>query len=381
MNLKEIKQSRPVISKSREPVATKESIWNRDISIGGGKISDKEKFTLYHQLFNLIDAGIDIRNAFEVLENQIKAKKTREKIAKIRRDVVNGKTLSDSMADSKYFSKYEYYSIRIGEETGKLGEVLSQLFVFFEEKMSQKKQVISALSYPILIFVSSLGAVSFMMLFIIPLFEDIFQRFGNNLPWITQQILALSEFFKENYGYFLIGFLMIFILNKVFSKNVEYKRIKEKLILNMPVFGPLYRTIFLARFCTSMSLLIKSEVPIINSLDMVKNMINFQHLEHPIVEIREDIIAGSSLHDSMSRYKIFDFEMLGLVKVGEEVNRLGDFFEKLSGNYTENVKHKTALLGTVLEPALIIFLGLIVAVILIAMYLPMFELSSNMGIG
>lgn len=380
MNVKQLSKPQTT-SKKKVTEKAKDSIWNKELSIGGNKISDKEKFTLYHQLFNLIDAGIDIRNAFEVLENQIKSKKTREKIAEIRRDVVNGKTLSDSMADSNYFSKYEYYSIRIGEETGKLGDVLSQLHVFFEEKMAQKKQVVSALSYPILIFVSSIGAVAFMMLFIIPLFEEIFTRFGNKLPWITRQILAISEFFKDNTLYFLILIVILIVLNNVFSTNERYQKFKEKIVLNLPVFGELYRTIYLARFCTSMSLLVKSEVPIINSLDMVKNMINFKHLEAPIIEIRKNIIAGSTLHQSMSQFKIFDFEMLGLIKVGEEVNRLGDFFEKLSKNYTENAKHKTALMGTVLEPVLIIFLGLIVAIILVAMYLPMFELSSSMGIG
>ncbi|MEL7145199.1 MAG: type II secretion system F family protein, partial [Bacteroidota bacterium] len=249
-----------------------------------------------------------------------------------------------------------------------------------EEKMSQRKQVVSALSYPILIFVSSLGAVSFMMFFIIPLFEDIFQRFGNQLPWITRKILAISEFFQSNIGYLVLVIVVLLVLNKVFSSNVSLKWVKEYLILKTPVFGPLYRTIYLARFCTSMALLVKSEVPIINALEMVRNMINFQHLEKPIARIQEEIIAGAGLYESMKRYPIFDFEMLGLVKVGEEVNRLGDFFEKLARNYTENVKHKTALMGSVLEPVLIIFLGLMVAIILIAMYLPMFELSSNMGL-
>ena len=356
------------------------SIWNKEISFGGNKISDKEKFTLYHQLYNLIDAGLDIRYAFEILESQIRSRKTREKVAEIRKAVVNGKTLSDAMADSNYFSNYEFYSVRIGEETGRLSEVLKQLFEYFEEKMTQRRQVIGALSYPILIFLSSIGAVAFMMFFIIPLFEDIFKRFGNELPWITRKILSLSAFFQSNFLFIFGGIALFLILNKVFSANLTLKRFKEAAILSTPVFGKLYRTIYLARFCTSMALLVKSEVPIINALEMVRNMIAFQHLERPIAKIREDIIAGMSLHDSMRQFSFFDFEMLGLVKVGEEVNRLGEFFEKLSKNYTEGVKHQTALMGTIIEPALIIFLGLMVAVILVAMYLPMFELSSGMGI-
>lgn len=381
MNINQVRKGTATKTRKKEKNQQTESIWNKEISLEGSKISDKEKFTLYHQLFNLIDAGIDISYAFEVLEHQIKSKKTRTKIAALRKEVLNGKTLSESMADSKYFSKYEYYSIRIGEETGKLNEVLKQLHIFYEEKMAQRKQMIGALSYPLLIFVSSIGAVAFMMLFIIPLFEEIFTRFGDRLPWITRQILALSEFFQQNFLFILLAVVACVVLHRVFSGNQQYKKVQEALILKTPVFGELYRTIYLARFCTSMSLLVKSEVPIISALDMVKNMINFRHLEIPIGEIREKIIAGRSLHLSMSDYKIFDFEMLGLIKVGEEVNRLGDFFGKLSLNYTESARHKTSLMGTVLEPALIIFLGLIVAIILVAMYLPMFELSSSMGIG
>ena len=142
MNIKEISQTKASTIKHRtgeQPAS--ESIWNREISLGGNKISDKEKFTLYHQLHNLIDAGMDIRCAFEVLESQIRSKKTRDKVASIRKEVVNGKTLSDAMADSDYFSKYEYFSIRIGEETGRLGEVLKQLFEYFEEKKLAVKEL------------------------------------------------------------------------------------------------------------------------------------------------------------------------------------------------------------------------------------------------
>ncbi len=381
MNLNDIKTGTvaPKKNVAFDPSNDQQSIWDMEISFGGKGIPDKEKFGLYHQLHNLIDAGIDIRYAFEILENQIKNKKTKQKIAKIRAEVINGKALSNAMEDSGYFTKYEFYSIKIGEETGRLNEVLSQLYDFFEDKIAQRRQVISALSYPVLILLSSVGAVSFMMFLIIPMFEGIFKRFGSKLPWITEVILAISQFLQQNFWYFLLGILLMIGLNKYFSNNKKYQSFKEGIILKTPVFGGLYQSIYLARFCTSMSLLVKSEVPIINALEMVKNMINFQHLEKPINIIREEIINGSSLHKSMQSFSIFDHEMLGLIKVGEEVNRLGDFFHKLANNYTENVKHRTAILGTVLEPAMIIFLGLIVAVILVAMYLPMFELSSNVG--
>jgi len=382
MNVKELKKtssSNKAFQENTKKPGSQTSVWDIEISIGGNKIPDKEKFGLYHQLHNLIDAGIDIRYAFEILENQIKNKKTKTKIAKIRKQVINGKALSEAMEESGYFTKYEFYSIKIGEETGKLNEVLSQLYEYFEDKIAQRRQVVSALSYPILILVSSVGAVSFMMFLIIPMFEGIFKRFGSKLPWITETILSFSEFLQQNIGWIFLGIVVLFGLNRYFSNNVKYQSFKEGIILSLPVFGPLYQAIYLARFCTSMSLLVKSEVPILNALEMVKNMINFQHLEQPIAVIRNEIIAGNNLHDSMKKYAIFDHEMLGLVKVGEEVNRLGEFFQKLAVNYTENVKHKTALLGTVLEPAMIIFLGLIVAVILVAMYLPMFQLSSTIG--
>lgn len=378
MNLSEISHK---ASTTKTSVEKKESIWNKDISLTGNKISDKEKSYIYHQLFNLIDSGIDIRYAFEILENQIKSKKTKEKIAEIHEAVVKGKSLSHAMEDSKYFSNYEFYSVRIGEETGKLNNVLQQLNQFYEDKLSQRRQLTSALSYPILILFASVGAVAFMMFFIIPMFEEVFARFGNKLPWITQVIIDASSFLNQYLWLIALIIASLVALNFYFSKNPTLKTFKERMILAIPVFGEIYRSIFLARFCTSMALLVSSDVPIINALEMVKNMINFRNLEIPIAHIKEQIIGGKSLHQTMSKYKIFDHEMIALVKVGEEVNKLGEFFDKLSNTYTEAVKHKTGLMGTVVEPVMIIFLGLIVGIILIAMYLPMFELSSNVGLG
>ncbi len=376
MNLSDLASNTSSPGKSKK----EESIWNKDISLTGNKISDKEKSYVYHQLFNLIDSGIDIRYAFEILENQIKSAKTRQKIADIHEEVVKGKSLSRAMEESSFFTNYEFYSIRIGEETGKLSNVLQQLYEYYEEKLAQRRQLMNALSYPILILFSSVGAVAFMMFFIIPMFEQVFARFGSDLPWITKVIIDFSKFINRYFWLILFVIAGLIGLNVYFSSNPKLKIIKERVILAIPVFGEIYRSIYLARFCTSMALLVGSDVPIMNALDMVKNMINFRSLEIPISHIRDQIIKGKSLNSTLARYKIFDHEMIALIKVGEEVNKLGEFFDKLSRNYSDSVKHKTGLMGTVVEPVMIIFLGLIVGVILIAMYLPMFELSSNIGL-
>lgn len=355
------------------------SIWNREITLGKPKITDKEKQHLYNQLYNLIDSGIDIRYSFEILEKQIKSKKTAQRIAEIGQLVIEGQSLSKAMRTSQLFTAYEYFSVEIGEETGKLAYVLKQLSLYYDNKLIQRRQIVSALSYPILILLSAIGAVSFMVFFIIPMFEEVFKRFGSDLPLITQYIISFSNLVNDHFLTFLLLVVLLFGINRYLSSNLKYTYFQERLILSLPLIGEIYNKIFLSRFCTSMGLLLSSEVPMISALEMVSNMINYQHLKRPIVEIKACIISGRSLYEAMKDYKVFDHEMIALVKVGEEVGKLAVFFDKLSSNYSEEVKHKTGLLNTVLEPAIIIFLGLVVGVILIAMYLPMFKLSTEIA--
>ncbi len=365
----------------KKKLKEEKSILERDIQLFPHKITDKEKAVIYRQLDVLQRSGVDIKTSFDILFKQIKNKKSKAKLETVLEEVIRGRSLPEAFGEVKDFTPYEVFSLKIGEETGKLSVVLEKLTQYFENKIAQRRQIVSALSYPILIVLTSFAAVTFMIFFIIPMFEEVFLRFGSELPALTKWVIGISKLLKGNAMYFL-GFIGVLVaLFYYFRDNLKFIRFREKVWLKTPVAGEIYRQVYIARFCDSMGLLILSSVPMMNALEMIKKMIGFQHIEETVEKIKKDLIQGRSFTQALEKHKIFDDQMKALIKVGEEVNQLGPFFQKLSQDYTESVKHRTSLLSTFLEPIMIIFLGLVVGLILMAMYLPMFELSSGMEFG
>ncbi len=368
-------------SKPKTKEREKASFLERDIQVFPHAISDKEKIRIYQQLSTLLTAGVDIKTAFDILFKQIKNKKSRAKLEQVLETLIKGKTLSESFAAFSDFTPYEIYSIKIGEETGRLTTVLNKLTLYFEGKISQRRQIVSALSYPAIITLTSIGAVSFMILFIIPMFEEVFARFQGELPGLTKTVIALANGLKGKAPFYAIVLIGLVSIGYYYRKTTRVQYWKEVVILKIPIINEIYKGIYLARFCDSMSLLIHASVPLLTCLEMVEKMIGFQHIQNTLGSIRKDLMQGKTFSSALDIHPIYDDQMKAFVKVGEEVNQLAHFFDKLGTEYTDSVKYKTGLLSTFLEPVMIVFLGLMVGLILVAMYLPMFELSSSMDFG
>lgn len=350
---------------------------NRDITFGSSQLSDKKKEAFYMELSTLLSSGIDLKTALElILFDQAKAK-DKVLFGSVKERLISGNSLSESIKTAGKFSDYEFYSIRIGEETGRLGEVLADLARYFKSAIQQRRKIISAVTYPVIVLSTSLGAVFFMIKFVVPMFADVFLRFGGKLPWITAFIIRLSGFFDNYFLYFILivaGSAGAFIAVK--NKPVT-RKITSSIVLKIPVVGEIVNKIYLARFANTMRLLISTNTPLLHSISLVKQMINFYPIEASLNIVEKDILRGESLHKSLSQFSFYPSKLIQLIKVGEEVNRLDYFFEKVSSQYTEEVEYKTNTISSLLEPLIIIFLGLVVGLILIAMYLPMFQMSNS----
>ncbi len=376
MNIKDFNSQ----NRANEPKEEKASIWNRDISFGSKGMSDKDKSTLYHQLKTLIGSGVDIKTSLELVGDQLTRKKSRETLKNVLASLVAGRSLHQAFQKAGQFSNYEFISLKIGEESGRLTEVLQTLSTYFDQRLEQRRQITSALSYPILIVLSSIGAVAFMMLFIIPMFEEVFKRFGSDLPALTLVIISISKFFSS-YGMLLFITLLALSATIYFlSKTVKMQRLGENMLLRAPYIGRLYLDIQLSRCAASIALLVHANVPINQTLDFVSQMVRMHHLRDALNLAQKRILKGHPLHLALNDNFVFDKNFLSLVRVGEEVNRLGEFFEKLSVEYASSASYRTKQLNTFLEPLMIVFLGLVVGLILVAMYLPMFQLSTSLEI-
>ncbi|WP_257668264.1 type II secretion system F family protein [Parapedobacter tibetensis] len=336
---------------------------------------DKQKEAFYHELGILLTAGIDLKSTLDMLIGQQQNKRNKAMLSQVQEAVVQGSSLSGAMQQHTPFSAYEYHSVQIGEETGKIAPVLQDLALYFRKRLKQKRQITSALTYPCIVVLTSMGAIFFMMNFIVPMFADIFQRSGSDLPPITQFIVSVSTFTRKYLPLTLLALVALAIWLYTQRLTGWYRKWMAQLMLHLPIFGSMVRKIYLARFCNSMALLTGAKVPLIRALQLCKQMVGFYPIERSLVTVEDRILHGHSLHSSLAAYAIYDSKLISLVKVGEEVNQLADFFGKVADQYNDEVEYQSATIAALLEPLIIIFLGLFVGLILIAMYLPMFQMG------
>ena len=355
-----------------------EGLLSREITLFSSQLSDAKKERFYSELQILLAAGIDIKSALDIIIEEQKKKTDQALFAAISEQVIAGSSLSEAIRSSEKFSNYEYYSLQIGEESGRLIDVLKELTSFYNNKIKQKRQFTSALSYPLLVMVTAFGAVFFMMNFIVPMFAGVFSRFGQDLPALTKTIIVLSDWTSQNYHFFLLFLAALGVFYFTQRSKNWFRKYASALLIRLPLIGKVVQKIYLAQLCQSLALLISAKVPLIRAIQLVQKMIAFYPIQSSLTATEANIMAGSNLFDSFSQFPFYPKRLLSLVKVGEETNKLDLIFQKLADQYTEEVEYQTSILGSLIEPALIIFLGLMVGVILVAMYLPLFQLGTGL---
>ena len=355
------------------------SFLQKEITLFGSPFSNKVKEDFYTELSVLLKAGVNLKVALELIQNSQKKKQNKDTLNFISEDLISGQSLSNAIQVQKPFTDYEYYSLRIGEETGTLGQVTEQLGDFYARKNEQRRNLINALTYPIIILTTAVLVVAFMLQFVVPMFEDIFRQQNVELPAITKFIIKLSGLMKD-YGWIVLTIIAVLLFSKrLFNKKQGYKRFKDNLILKLPFIGSFVKTVYLSQFTQAVSLLTASKVPVVNSIQLVKQMIDFYPLQSALEQVEQDILKGKSLSQSLSEHHFFDDKMIALVKVSEETNQTEYIFDRLNKQYNTQVQQQSKMLSTLMEPFIILFVGILVGVILIAMYLPMFKLSSVIG--
>lgn len=350
---------------------------DRDIRLFGQSLNDKKKEAFYAELQILLKSGTDIRSAFEIIISEQESSQMKQLYQGIYQSVLHGNSLSEALNQSGKFSSYEYFSLKIGEETGNIVYVLKNLREYYKKRIKLRRSFINAITYPVMVVCTAFLAIVFMLNFIVPMFEDVFQRFQGELPSLTQGVIDLSNAVSDNMGIIGVLLLFIFVGIMVSRKKVWFRELTATIALKTPVLGKLLKKIYLARFCQSMAMLISSKTPMLTALQLVKKMINFIPFENVIEKIENDVFKGVPLHEGMGKYGFFDKRIAALTKVGEGVNELDGIFHELAEQYSEEVEHQTGMLNNLLEPIMIIFVGGMVAVILIAMYLPLFQLSTS----
>jgi type IV pilus assembly protein PilC len=350
---------------------------NRDIHLFNTGLSDRKKEGFYSELAILLSSGIDIRTSLEIIVEEQTNTAQKELFTGIYDRVIGGQSLSEALFQTEKFTLYEYYSLKIGEESGKIREVLTELTLYFSKRIKQRRQLTSALTYPVMVIFTALLAVFFMLKFIVPMFTEVFKRFQGELPPLTRFIIAMSGSFSRYAGIFIAIVLLTIFMAWLFRKKPWYRKYTTGLLLKTPLMGMIINKIYLARFCQSMALLLGSKTPMLRAIQLVRDMIGFYPFEQALHTIENDVLHGKLLNQSMQQFPVFDKRILALTRVAEEVNQLDKVYANLNTQYSQELEHQIGIIGNILEPAMIVIVGLLVAVILISMYLPLFQLSTS----
>lgn len=350
---------------------------NRDFQLFGSKtLSDSDKETFYSDLHVLVSSGLDLRSALELMVEEGGNEKTRNVLASVKKGVFAGRPLSSVLMDSEGFSEYEVHTLKIGEETGSLAVVLADLAKDYSDRIRLKRELISAFSYPVMVTVIAFGAVTFMLVFVVPIFTDFFSRMGRELPWLTRQVIGFSDALVANWWLVFLAIVGAVLPIVIWREKDWFKDYRDRLLLRIPILGDILKASKLARFTGSMAFMLGTNVNLLRSMNLAADITEFSPIIKAVGQIEKGLIRGESITDLMRSSPIFDPRFVAMVKVGEEVNRLGEVFQHMSGQYSEQVQRKTKLLSTFIEPIMIGFLGVLVGIILVSMYLPLFQMNS-----
>lgn len=343
-------------------------------------IKDKGKYILFSQLYSLLSSGLNFSHSFELLIQGEEKKKETGILKEIYNKVLVGNEFWKSLETVGAFTELDCGVIRIGEETGKIDQSLLFLSDYYQKKNEQKRMLTSALSYPLIVIITAFLVLFFMITVVVPMFEQVYSRMGGNLPEVTQFIIRLSSHFPSVITVTSIILLCLITVKLLYGKTEEYQQFTSKLLLHIPFIGSLIRKHYQAQFCKLLYLLVSSDVPLLRSLTMLESIIRFYPYRKSFNVIAKGLSRGDSFSKNMERYRdIYDYKLITLIRVGEETNRLPSMLFSQSKDITSELEHELKQLGNILEPILILGVGGIVAFVLIAMYMPMFQLGQTIA--
>ena len=345
------------------------------ISIGG--VSTKALTAFTRQLSTLQDAGLPILRSLQILEQQQKPGLLKAIIGGVAEDVEGGSSLSDSMSKyPKAFDKLYTNMVNAGEAGGVLDLILARLADFMEKAQKLKKKVIGAMIYPSVVISIAVGIVSMIMIFVIPKFEQIFKDFKVNLPEVTVWLLRISRWFANEYGWLwvMLSPIIIVVILRLAKMSEGGRYAVDVIKLKIPILGQIVGKSVIARFTRTLGTLISAGVPILDAINITKETCGNEVYSRALIKVHDAIREGESFADPLRATKVCDAIVVNMVDVGEETGDLDKMLLKVADNYDNDVDVLVGSLISILEPVMVVILGLIVGFIVIALFMPMITL-------
>jgi type IV pilus assembly protein PilC len=345
-----------------------------------GKISTKQLCTFTRQLSTLQDAGLPILRSLKILEGQCRPGVLKNALADVVEDIESGSTLSEAFAKHpKAFDRLYCNMIKAGEAGGALEAILQRLADFKEKSQSLKRRIKSAMVYPAVVITVACAIVGFILYFIIPKFESIFADFGVDLPKMTKFLTAASHVVVRRFWVVILTPIILWIIIKLLYRNRTGAYILDRIKLMIPVMGAIVEKSTVARTMRTLGTLVQSGVPILESLNIVRDTAGNAVFERAFTRIYESIREGETIAQPLREARIVDDIVVNMIDVGEETGELDNMLNKIADNYDEEVETLVESLVSLLEPVMIVVLGGIIGFIVIALFLPLVQLITKLS--
>lgn len=350
-----------------------------DVAFFQPRVKSQDMVIFTRQFSTMIDAGLPLLQGLAILAEQTENKTFKNILKQVAKDVEGGSTLGDALRKHpKQFDDLYVNLVSAGEIGGILDTILQRLAIHIEKAQKLKRRVKGAMTYPAIVVGVAVMVMSVILIFVIPVFEEMFSSFGKALPTLTQIVVNMSRFVKSNFHWILIGTILLVVLLRFYRKTENGRKQTDALLLKLPIFGPLLQKVAIARFARTLGTMIQSGVPILDALDVVARASGNVILEELILEVRTSIAEGQTIAEPLSEMDLFPSMVVQMIAVGEATGALDTMLGKIADFYDDEVDVAVEALTTMLEPLLMVFLGGSIGGIVIAMYLPIFQMAAAM---
>ena len=344
------------------------------------QVTHKDLVLFTHQFATLIRAGVPLLECLDILGAEVDNRAWKPIVSRIRTEVEQGALLAEALGNFPLiFHEFYRRMVEVGETTGRLDESLSQLAGYLEKQAQLRAKIVSALTYPTLLVTVAMMVFVFLLIWVVPLFSGLFQEFGESLPWLTQMVLDLSHALRKHALLFVSLLGILALGSRMIVAHTKSRQVMDGIVFRLPLFGAMFRKSAIVRFARTLGFLVRRGVPLLSGLSVAATVTGNSVMKHSILNVATEVQDGKPLSETLRASGAFPPMVTQMIKVGESTGSLDTMLEKIADLFEQEMDRVIARLTAVLEPCVIVMVGSGIALIVVAMYLPIFSIGTLIG--
>ncbi len=373
-----VEEARAVLASDGLQLISIEEEGGFGFSLSGSRITKADIIYMTSQLSVMIETGINLSTALDGIASQEKNEALKKLILDLKREVEGGEDFSSVLSRyPKYFDQTYIALIRASEQTGMMGEMLEKIALYLRKEAETKGKIRAALAYPAVMILLACSVTIFLLTFVLPKFEPLFNRKGVKLPGPTIFMMTASDFLLNYWMYWVPALIAVGIAFFLFRRSETGRRTIDTVKLNIPIIGPMIRKVTIARSLNTLGTLVRSDVPMLQSLELTSQVCNNAKYSQMWMNVIDSVTSGSQIHECLRKSNLVPATIIQMIAAGEETGRLDDVLEKVSSHYEHDVDLSIKTTTSLIEPIMIAVMGIVVGGIALALLMPIFSLSRN----